>query len=128
MERINLLLKVIHLPEDSILLISQLHVLTHTRFSSSEDAYIEASVNLLFHVLILLVRIDDVLDKRLIDSIDDAPERVAITLLLLLFEQLDLHVHEMHLFEQILYVLVLDVEVGVESKHGRPVVFLGNSF
>ena len=91
------------------------------------NAYIEVAIDLLFHVLILLIRIYDILDMRLVDSVDDTPQRVTFTLLLLLFQQLDLHVHEVHLFQQIFYVLVLDVEIRIESKHGRPVTFLGNA-
>ena len=69
-------------------------------------------------MLIFLIRIDDVLDQRFIDSVDDTPEGVTITLLLLFFEEFDLHVHEMNLFEKVFYVLVLDVKVRVESEHG----------
>lgn len=41
--------------------------------------------------------------------------------------ELDFHIEKMRLFEQILYVLVLNVEVGVKADTDRGRILLGNA-
>jgi hypothetical protein len=82
---------------------------------------------LLLHVLVLLVGIDDVVNEGLGGAIDDSPKTVAFALLLLLLQQLNLHVHEVDLLEKVLNVLILDVEVGVEAQNGRAIVLFRNT-
>jgi hypothetical protein len=72
---------------------------SYSVFFDRRFAYVQVGVNLLLHRLVFLIRIDDVLDEGLVDPVDDSPQSVAAALLLLLFQQFDLHVHEVDLLQ-----------------------------
>lgn len=94
------------------------------KFSEWKERYVEVCVELFLHGLVFLIGIDDIGDKGLGGAIDNSPETIGFGLGLFFFKELDFHGHEVDLLEQVFYVFVFDVQVGVKAQEGRAIVLL----
>jgi len=72
---------------------------SYSVFYANLIVYINAGIDLFLHELIFLIGVDDIFDQRFIDSVYHSPQRITVALLLFLFQEFYLHVHEMDLFE-----------------------------
>jgi len=104
--------------------VDQRGVYSNIKFSESKGRYVEVCVELFLHGLVFLIGVDDIGDKGLGGAIDDSPEAIGFRLGLFFFKEFDFHGHEVDLLEQVFYVFVFDIQVGVQTQEGRAIVLL----